>query len=456
MTTLNIVILAAGRGQRMHSDKPKVLHSLAGIPLLQHVLNTAAQFATGITSVVYGYGGEAVPQAMATYKAHFVLQELQLGTGHAVQQALPHLSDDSFTLVLYGDVPLIQPGTLENMLVAQQALTLLTVHLDNPVGYGRIIRDHTGSVSCIVEEKDASAEQRAICEVNSGILAAPTHLLRNWLSKLRNENAQGEYYLTDIVGMAVAQGVAIHTVQPTHAWEVAGVNSKIQLAELERIWQYEQARQLLEKGVMLADPARLDVRGKLTCGRDVEIDVGCIFEGNVYLGNGARIGANCVIKNVRVGNNTYVEPFSHIDQVKIGDNCRIGPYARLRPGSKLQDDVHIGNFVEVKNSEIATGSKANHLSYIGDSSVGSRVNIGAGTITCNYDGANKHRTIIEDDVFIGSDTQLVAPIKIGRGATIGAGSTITKDVPEDELTLSRAPQVTRPGWRRPFKKNNPM
>jgi bifunctional UDP-N-acetylglucosamine pyrophosphorylase/glucosamine-1-phosphate N-acetyltransferase len=454
MTTLNIVILAAGRGQRMHSDKPKVLHCLAGRPLLQHVLDTAVQFATGITCVVYGHGGEAVPQAMAQYEANFVLQEPQLGTGHAVQQALRHLNDDSFTLVLYGDVPLIQLGTLEKMLVTQPALTLLTIHLDNPTGYGRIVRDSAGNVKCIVEEKDATAEQRAIHEVNTGILVAPTHLLRNWLSKLRNENSQFEYYLTDIVGMAVMQGVAVHTVQPAHAWEVAGVNSKAQLAELERIWQHEQAHQLLVKGVTLADPARLDVRGKLVCERDVEIDVGCIFEGDVYLGNGVRVGAYSVIKNTRIGTNTYIEPFSHIDQVKIGDNCRIGPYARLRPGSKLHNEVHIGNFVEVKNSEIAASSKANHLSYIGDSSVGSRVNIGAGTITCNYDGANKHRTIIEDDVFIGSNTQLVAPVKIGRGATIGAGSTITSDAPEGELTLSRAKQITLPGWRRPRKKNN--
>ena len=290
--------------------------------------------------------------------------------------------------------------------------------------------------------------------MNTGILAAPTHLLRNWLSKLRNDNVQGEYYLTDIVAMAVAQGVTVHTVQPAHGWEVVGVNSKAQLAELERTWQYEQAHQLLVHGVTLADSARLDVRGKLICGRDVEIDVGCIFEGDVYLGNGVRVGAYSVIKNTRIGTNTYIEPFTHIDQVKIGDNCRIGPYARLRPGSKLHNEVHIGNFVEVKNSEIAASSKVNHLSYIGDSSVGSRVNIGAGTITCNYDGANKHRTIIEDDVFIGSNTQLVAPVKIGRGATIGAGSTITSDAPEGELTLSRAKQITLPNWRRPNKKNN--
>lgn len=438
----------------MHSDKPKVLHSLAGRPLLQHVLDTAVQFASGITCVVYGHGGEAVPQAMAKYKADFVLQEPQLGTGHAVQQALPHLNDDTLTLVLYGDVPLIQPGTLEKMLGAQQALTLLTIHLDNPTGYGRIVRDSAGNVSCIVEEKDATTDQRAIREVNTGILAVPTHLLRNWLSKLRNDNVQGEYYLTDIVAMAVAQDVAVRTVQPAHGWEVVGINSKAQLAELERTWQYEQAHQLLVHGVTLADPARLDVRGKLICERDVEIDVGCIFEGDVYLGNGARVGAYSIIKNTRIGANTYIEPYSHIDQVNIGDNCRIGPYARLRPGSKLHNEVHIGNFVEVKNSEIATSSKANHLSYIGDSSVGSHVNIGAGTITCNYDGANKHRTIIEDDVFIGSNTQLVAPVKIGRGATIGAGSTITSDAPKGELTLSRAKQITLPGWRRPNKRNN--
>lgn len=438
----------------MNSDKPKVLHSLAGRPLLQHVLDTAVQLTTGVTCVVYGHGGEAVPKAMAKYEADFVLQEPQLGTGHAVQRALLHLDDDSFTLVLYGDVPLIQRDTLEKMLLEHQALTLLTIHLDNPAGYGRIVRDSAGNVSCIVEDKDASAEQRAICEVNTGILAVPTHLLGHWLSKLHNENAQGEYYLTDIVGMAVTEGFTVHTVQPANGWEVAGVNNKSQLAELERIWQHEQAQLLLVKGVTLADPARLDVRGKLVCGRDVEIDVGCIFEGDVSLGDGVHVGAYCIIKNTQIGANTYLEPYSHIDQVSIGDSCSIGPYARLRPGSILNNEVHIGNFVEIKNSEIATRSKANHLSYIGDSRIGSRVNIGAGTITCNYDGANKHRTIIEDDVFIGSNTQLVAPLIIGRGATIGAGSTITSDAPEGELTLSRAKQITLPGWQRPRKKSN--
>ncbi len=452
MSTLNIVILAAGKGTRMYSDRPKVLHGLAGRALLQHVLDTAAILMPEKTCVVYGHGGEIVPQAMAQYDTSFILQEPQLGTGHAVQQALPQLPDASLTLVLYGDVPLIQHTTLRQMLGAPDALTLLTVYLDNPTGYGRIVRDSAGNVSSIVEEKDATPEQCAIGEVNTGILAAPTSLLRGWLSKLRNDNnSQGEYYLTDIVAMAVAQGIAVHTVQPAHIWEVLGVNSKAQLAELERTWQHGEATRLLVHGVTLADPARLDVRGKLVCGRDIEIDVGCIFEGDVHLGNGVRVGAYSIIKNTIIAEGTNIAPYSHIDSSEVGANCHIGPYARLRPGTKLHDGVHIGNFVEVKNSEIASGSKANHLSYIGDSSVGNRVNIGAGTITCNYDGANKHRTIIEDDVFIGSNTQLVAPVKVGRGATIGAGSTITRNVPEGELTLSRTRQTTINGWKRPTK-----
>ena len=453
MNTLNIVILAAGKGTRMHSDLPKVLHPLAGRPLLQHVLDTAALLAPGKTCVVYGHGGESVPQAMASYDASFVLQEPQLGTGHAVQQALPQLGDDnSLTLILYGDVPLIQPATLRHMFTpAPDTLMLLTTSLDNPAGYGRIVRDSSDNVSSIVEEKDATPEQHAIREVNTGIMAVPTRLLRDWLNELRNDNAQGEYYLTDIIAMAVSQGIAVRTRQPAHAWEVMGVNSKAQLSALERIWQREQAHRLLEQGVTLLDPARIDVRGKLMCGRDVEIDVGCIFEGDVSLGESVRVGAYSVIRDANIAAGTHIEPYSHIDQAQVGDNCRIGPYARLRPGSKLHNDVHIGNFVEVKNSEIAANSKANHLSYIGDSSVGSRVNIGAGTITCNYDGANKFRTVIEDDVFIGSDTQLVAPVTVKRGATIGAGSTITRDVPEGELTLSRAKQMTVAGWKRPAK-----
>lgn len=451
MDLLNIVILAAGKGTRMHSDRPKVLHALAGRPLLQHVLETAAQLTPGKTCVVYGHGGEMVPLAMARHDAEFILQEPQLGTGHAVQQALPQLRDPGLTLVLYGDVPLIQHTTLRQMLTSPDVLTLLTVHLESPVGYGRIVRDGAGRVTRIVEEKDATVEERAIREVNTGILAAPTHLLRTWLQKLRNDNAQGEYYLTDIVAMAVAQGVAVHTFHPAQTWEVEGVNGKKQLADLERVWQRDLALRLLEQGVTLADPARIDVRGQLVCGRDVEIDVGCIFEGSVNLGCNVKVGAYSVIRDSRIASGTHISPYSHIVEAVVGDDCRIGPYARIRSGCKLHNDVHIGNFVEVKNSEIAASSKANHLSYIGDSTIGSRVNIGAGTITCNYDGANKYRTVIEDDVFIGSDTQLVAPLTVKRGATIGAGSTITRDTPEDTLTLSRSKQISVPGWKRPVR-----
>jgi len=340
---------------------------------------------------------------------------------------------------------------LHQMQQAGEGLVLLTVNLANPTGYGRIVRNSQGDVECIVEEKDATPEQREINEVNTGILLASTRQLRAWLAVLQNNNAQREYYLTDIVAMAVAQGIPVHTMQPAHAWEVEGINSKLQLAALERTWQQVLATRLLVQGVTLADPARMDVRGKLVCGRDVEIDVGCVFEGEVSLGDNVLVGAYCVIRNSRIATATHIEPYSHIDQAEIGEDCRIGPYARIRPGTKLHNDVHIGNFVEVKNSEIAAGTKANHLSYIGDSSVGSRVNVGAGTITCNYDGANKHRTIIEDDVFIGSDTQLVAPVTVKRGATIGAGSTITREAPEGELTLSRSKQTTIPGWKRPQK-----
>ena len=448
---LNIVILAAGKGTRMHSDKPKVLHELAGRSLLQHVMDTATLLTPVSTCVVYGHGGDAVPQAMAKYAASFVLQEPQLGTGHAVQQALPHLQDNSTTLVLYGDVPLIQSHTLRQLLERPEALNLLTLNMDNPSGYGRIIRDSSGKVISIVEEKDATPSQRAIKEINTGILAAPTKLLRVWLNNLQNNNSQGEYYLTDIVAMAVKQDIEVSTSQPKNYWEVMGVNSKVQLAELERLWQAEQALQLLQQGVTLIDPARLDVRGKLVCGRDVEIDVGCIFEGEVHLGSRVKVGAYTFVRESKIEAGTHIAPFSHIDSANIGENCSIGPYARLRPGTHLHKDVHVGNFVEIKNSEVKTGSKANHLSYIGDSTVGSRVNVGAGTITCNYDGVNKHRTIIEDDVFIGSDTQLSAPVTVKRGSTIGAGSTITRDTPENALTLSRAKQLTVAGWQRPTK-----
>jgi bifunctional UDP-N-acetylglucosamine pyrophosphorylase / glucosamine-1-phosphate N-acetyltransferase len=452
MTTLNIVILAAGKGTRMNSEKPKVLHALAGKPLLQHVLDCATELKPKEICVVYGHGGEAVPLAMQQYPAKFVIQDPQLGTGHAVQQAMPHLTDDSNTLVLYGDVPLIQKSTLHQMQQAGKGLVLLTVNLSNPTGYGRIVRNEQHDVLSIVEEKDATPEQREINEVNTGILLAPTKMLREWLGKLQNNNSQREYYLTDIVGMAVQQGVAVHTIQPSNEWEMHGINNKAQLAVLERTWQLVEASRLLLHGVTLVDPARVDVRGKLSCGRDVEIDVGCIFEGNVTLGDNVHIGAYSVIRNSNIAAGTEISAYSHIDSSEVGADCRIGPYARLRPGTKLHDEVHIGNFVEIKNSEIAANSKANHLSYIGDSTVGSRVNIGAGTITCNYDGANKHRTIIEDDVFIGSDTQLVAPVTVGKGATIGAGSTITRNAPEGELTLSRSKQLTVAGWKRPIKK----
>ena len=451
MTSLNIVILAAGKGTRMHSSLPKVLHKLAGKSLLHHVLDCASALKPTKTCVVYGHGGEQVPAAISDHEVSCVLQEPQLGTGHAVQQALPQLDEASTTLVLYGDVPLTQHATLEALRKHDSGLVLLTQFLDDPTGYGRIVRDPQGRVIRIVEEKDASVDQRSIREVNTGILSAPTPFLRRWLNALRNDNAQKEYYLTDIVAMAVADGVPIHTCQPGHAWEVMGVNSKVQLAELERIWQQEQAHRLLKHGVTLLDPQRIDIRGTLVCGRDVEIDVGCIFEGDVQLGDHVRIGAHSIVRDTIIASHTQVAPYSLLEDAEVGEDCRIGPYARLRPGSKLQREVHIGNFVEIKNSDIASFSKANHLSYLGDSSVGSRVNIGAGTITCNYDGANKHRTVIEDDAFIGSDTQLVAPVTVGKGATIGAGSTITRDAPEGELTLSRSKQVSVAGWKRPVK-----
>ncbi|MDZ4202882.1 MAG: bifunctional UDP-N-acetylglucosamine diphosphorylase/glucosamine-1-phosphate N-acetyltransferase GlmU [Gallionella sp.] len=449
---LNVVILAAGKGTRMYSAKPKVLHELAGQPLLQHVVDRAIELRPSHICVVYGHGGETVPRAIpSAHELSFVLQEPQLGTGHAVQQALPFLSDDSRTLVLYGDVPLIQHNTLHRMRQAGEGLILLTVYLEEPAGYGRIVRDAQGEVLCIVEEKDATAQQREIKEVNTGILLAPTRLLRGWLSNLQNNNAQGEYYLTDIVAMAVKQGIPVQATQPANRWEVEGVNNKAQLATLERACQTEQAIRLLNQGVTLKDPARIDVRGELACGQDVEIDIGCIFEGSVNLGDRVKVGAYCLVRNATLGEGTEIAPYSHIDGSEVGANCRVGPYARLRPGTKLAEEVHVGNFVEIKNSDIAANSKANHLSYLGDSSIGARVNIGAGTITCNYDGANKHRTIIGDDAFIGSDTQLVAPVSVGCGATIGAGSTITKDAPDGALTLSRSKQLTVSGWARPQK-----
>jgi bifunctional UDP-N-acetylglucosamine pyrophosphorylase/glucosamine-1-phosphate N-acetyltransferase len=451
---VNIVILAAGPGKRMHSLTPKVLHRLGGRALLSHVFDAAKQLAPRTVCVVYGHGGETVRETLGDSGAVWVRQEPQLGTGHAVMQAAPHLDDRWPTLVLYGDVPLIRAATLKRLIEATgKGLGLLTTTLDDPTGYGRILRKGKKVVG-IVEDKDASARQRALREINTGIVVAPTKKLKSWLAKLQNNNAQKEYYLTDIVGLATKDRVPVTAIQADAAWETLGVNSKGQLAELERIYQRALAAALLEKGTMLADPSRCDVRGSLVCGADVAIDVNCVFEGEVSLADRVSIGANCVLKNTNVGPGTRVEPFCHLEDADIGADCRIGPYARMRPGArnKLAANVHIGNFVEVKASSIGEGSKANHLTYIGDSEVGKNVNVGAGTIVCNYDGANKHRTIIEDDVFIGSDTQLVAPIRVGRGATLGAGTTLTKDAPPGELTLSRAKQVSVPGWKRPVKK----
>jgi bifunctional UDP-N-acetylglucosamine pyrophosphorylase/glucosamine-1-phosphate N-acetyltransferase len=450
---VNIVILAAGMGKRMYSDLPKVLHPVAGRPMIAHVLDTARALSPSRLVVVVGHGAAHVREAVAADDVAFAEQAQQLGTGHAVMQALPLLDDNQPTLVLYGDVPLTSAATLKALVTeaGTQRLGVLTVEMPDPTGYGRIVRDAAGSIVRIIEQKDATEAERAIREINTGIIVCPTVHLRKWLSTLRNDNAQGEYYLTDTVECAVADGVETVSAQPAAVWETLGVNSKLQLAEVERIHQANQARGLLEAGVTLLDPVRIDVRGELTCGRDVTIDVGCVFEGRVHLEDGVRIGAHCVIRNSTIGAGAQVHPFCHIDEARVGPAGRIGPYARLRPGTELGEDVHIGNFVEIKNAQVAAHSKANHLAYVGDATVGSRVNIGAGTITCNYDGVNKHRTVIEDDVFIGSDTQLVAPVTVRRGATLGAGTTLTKEAPADKLTLSRARQLTVQAWQRPVR-----
>lgn len=450
---MNIVILAAGQGKRMHSNLPKVLHPLAGKPLVRHVIDTVRTLSPSRLCIVYGHGGDAVRSALDAPDLSWALQEPQLGTGHAVLQALPFLDGQGTTVVLYGDVPLIRAETLCRLIhAAADGLAVLTVEVDDPHGYGRMVRDTFGRVVRIVEQKDATPEERAIREINTGIMAMPTAHLGNWLSRLSSDNAQREYYLTDIVGLATEDGVPVRTASPDHAWEVLGVNSKVQLAELERVAQRSLAEQLMEQGVRLADPARIDVRGELRCGRDVFIDVNCVFEGLVVLDEAVEIGPNCVLKDARIGAGACLEAFTHVEDAIVGADGRIGPFARLRPGAELAEDVHVGNFVEIKKSTIAAHSKANHLAYIGDATIGSRVNVGAGTITCNYDGANKHRTVIEDDAFIGSDTQLVAPVTVGRGATLGAGTTLTKDAPPDSLTISRAKQVSISGWKRPVKK----
>lgn len=455
MPRINVVILAAGMGKRMRSALPKVLHPLAGKPILSHVLDTARTLSPEKICVIYGYGGERVRQTVGDdSNLIWVEQAQQLGTGHAVKQALPYLEKGSATLVLFGDVPLVKSNTLEELIGKARAdnLVLLTVELDNPTGYGRIVRDsETNRVQAIVEEKDALPSQKAIREINTGIMILPSMYLESWLDRLSNTNTQGEYYLTDIIAMAVDDGIQIETSNPSSEWEVVGVNDKVQLSSLERIYQQDIANKLMEQGVMLADPARLDVRGKLVCGNDVEIDVNCIFEGNVRLGDGVKVNANCILRNVVVSDGTVIHPFSMLEDTRVGENCRVGPYARIRPGTQLDDVVHVGNFVEIKNSHIASGSKVNHLSYIGDTEMGKQVNIGAGTITCNYDGAFKYRTIIEDNVFIGSDSQLIAPVTVAKGSTIGAGSTITRDTPEGQLTLSRVKQISIAHWKRPQK-----
>ena len=447
---LNIVILAAGKGTRMYSSTPKVLHRLADQPLLQHVINAAKQLQADKIIVVYGFGGDAVPNAFAHEQITWVEQKEQLGTGHAMLQTLPYLDEDANTLILLGDVPLVSVNRCQQLISKTFELGLLTVKKPNPTGYGRIVRDASDVIQAIVEHKDASEAQRLINEVNTGMMAVNNAHLKNWLGQLNNQNAQGEYYLTDVIAMAVRDGVPIRSAQARHEHEILGVNSRDQLAGLERQLQRQRANALLDLGVTVFDPERIDIRGELVCGQDVWIDVGCVFEGRVKLAAGVRVGPYCIIKNAEIAAGSEVGAFTHIDGAKIGPDARIGPYARIRPGSELAKEVHIGNFVEVKNSKIAAQSKANHLAYVGDSLVGARVNVGAGTITCNYDGVNKHQTIIEDDVFIGSDTQLVAPVRVGKGATLGAGTTLTKDAPPGKLTVSRAKQVSVE-WQRPVK-----
>ncbi|MEN8761821.1 MAG: bifunctional UDP-N-acetylglucosamine diphosphorylase/glucosamine-1-phosphate N-acetyltransferase GlmU [Thiogranum sp.] len=453
--SLSVVILAAGQGTRMRSTLPKVLHPLGGFPLLQHVIRAAQQLEPSNIHVVYGHGGERVREVLGHEAVNWVLQDQQLGTGHAVDQAMPSVSDNDTLLVLYGDVPLISAETLRHLLAAAEngGLSVLTATLDDPQGYGRIIRDADGNLVGIVEQKDASEAQLKIREINSGFLAAPAARLRGWLDRLDNSNTQQEYYLTDVIAMAAADGVDVSSAAAEYEHEILGVNDRLQLSALERIYQRGQAERLMQSGVTLADPGRFDVRGDISVGQDSFIDANVILEGLVKIGDNVKIGPNCLIIDSFIGDDVEILSHCVIQDADIGAASRIGPFARLRPETRLADHVHVGNFVEIKKSRVAAGSKINHLSYIGDTRMGSKVNVGAGTITCNYDGANKHLTEIGDDVFIGSDTQLVAPVKVGDGATIGAGSTITREVPAGELALSRCPQQLRPGWKRPVKKS---
>jgi bifunctional UDP-N-acetylglucosamine pyrophosphorylase / glucosamine-1-phosphate N-acetyltransferase len=463
MTAIDVVVMAAGKGTRMKSRLPKVLHSLAGRPLLQHVMDTVHALAARRVVVITGNGAAEVEAAVGAWSKaakqeppRFARQEPQLGTGHAVQQATPLLPDDGLTVILNGDVPLIEAATLQRLVDSGGAggLALLSVELRDPTGYGRIVRER-GAVRAIVEQKDATPQQREIREVYTGFMAVPNAMLKRWLGRLKNDNAQGEYYLTDLVQFAVADGVPVVAVTAADPVEVEGVNSPLQLAQVERACQWREAKRLMEAGVRLADPARFDVRGELRCGQDVQIDVNCVFEGQVSLGDGVRIGANCVIANASIAAGAVIHPFTHIDGeragVKVGEGALVGPFSRLRPGADVGPEVHIGNFVEIKNSSLARGAKANHLAYLGDAVVGERVNYGAGSITANYDGANKHQTVIEADSHIGSNCVLVAPVKIGAGGTVGAGSVITKDTAPGALSVARGRQVSIAGWERPKK-----
>ncbi|MBV7315608.1 bifunctional UDP-N-acetylglucosamine diphosphorylase/glucosamine-1-phosphate N-acetyltransferase GlmU [Shewanella sp. NIFS-20-20] len=452
--SLNVVILAAGKGTRMRSDLPKVLHPVAHKPMVQHVIDTARELNADQINLVYGYGADQLSARLGEQQVNWVEQAEQLGTGHAVAQAKDNIKDDDTVLVLYGDVPLIQASTLEALLAARadNGLAILTVTLDDSTGYGRIERDWEGNVIGIVEQKDANSEQLKIKEINSGIMAAPGKQLTSWLGQISSNNAQGEYYLTDIVAMARRDGVTISTAQPALSIEVEGANNRVQLAQLERAYQARAAEKLMLEGANLRDPSRIDIRGEVTVGMDVMIDVNVIFEGKVVLGNNVTIGAGAILKDCVIADNAEIKPYTIVESASLDELASAGPFARLRPGAVLKRDAHIGNFVEMKKAVLGEGSKAGHLAYLGDAQIGRGVNIGAGTITCNYDGANKHVTVIEDDVFVGSDTQLVAPVTIGKGATLGAGSTITRDVAADELVISRVKQKHFSGWQRPQKK----
>lgn len=455
MTTksLSAVILAAGKGTRMYSDLPKVLHPVAGKPMVKHVIDTAHQLGAENIHLIYGHGGELMRERLSNESVNWVLQTEQLGTAHAVQQAAPFFKDDENIVVLYGDAPLITKETLANLIAAkpENGIALLTVKLDNPTGYGRIIREN-GNVVAIVEQKDANAEQLAIQEVNTGVMVSDGASFKKWLARVGNQNAQGEYYLTDLIALANQDGCQVVAVQASDVMEVEGANNRLQLAALERYYQRKQAEKLLLDGVMLIDPSRFDLRGTLEHGKDVEIDVNVVFEGEVRLGNRVKIGAGCVLKNVVIGDGVEIKPYSVLEDSVVGEKAAIGPFSRLRPGAELAAETHVGNFVEIKKSVVGKGSKVNHLTYVGDSEIGANCNIGAGVITCNYDGANKFKTIIGDDVFVGSDTQLVAPVTVANGATLGAGSTITRDVGENELVITRVPQRHIQNWQRPKKK----